>query len=250
MKALSNTLRLLIAVSLTLAWLGTVSASPSLSFGRRIALLHSTSANWAGYAIETNLTKPAKNAVSDVSGQWTVPTLNCTRATTYSSAWVGLDGYSSNSVEQLGTEQDCYRGQPQYSAWIEMYPRPSRSLNVRVKAGDVIKASVHYAGNYRYVLSLADLTTGSSFSTSDYAIADRSSAEWIVEAPSSWFGELPLANFSPINFTNAQTTVNGVTGSISGSWQNDPLTMIDGGAKAVPSALLAGGQNFNVSRAN
>ena len=44
---------------------------------------------------------------------------------TASAFWVGLDGYSSTSVEQLGTDSDCVSGKPSYYAWYEMYPNPS-----------------------------------------------------------------------------------------------------------------------------
>ena len=48
---------------------------------------------------------------TDVKGSWTQPTATCTNKTAYSSFWVGLDGYNSNSVEQIGTDSD-YRAWP------------------------------------------------------------------------------------------------------------------------------------------
>ena len=45
------------------------------------------------------------------------------RVTTYSSAWVGIDGFSSTTVEQTGTEMDVTSsGKVEYSAWYELYP--------------------------------------------------------------------------------------------------------------------------------
>ena len=38
--------------------------------------------------------------------------------------------------------------------------------------------------------------------------------KWIVEAPSSNSGVLPLANFSSVTFTSAAATINGVTGPV------------------------------------
>ena len=67
------------------------------------------SSNWSGYAVSS--TTP----FTDVVGSWVEPTATCApRSTTYGSFWVGLDGYSSNSVEQLGTDSDCSRGTPVY----------------------------------------------------------------------------------------------------------------------------------------
>lgn len=47
----------------------------------------------------------------------------------YASFWVGIDGYSSGSVEQLGTHSDCVgKGRASYYAWWEMYPASSFSM--------------------------------------------------------------------------------------------------------------------------
>src|SRR3989442_400739 len=67
---------------------------------------------------------------------------------TYSSVWVGIDGYQSNSVEQIGTEQDIINGQPVYSAWYEMYPKWSVNLPMTIHAGDSISASVTYVSSF------------------------------------------------------------------------------------------------------
>jgi hypothetical protein len=47
-----------------------------------------------------------------------------------------------------------------------------------------------------------------------------------VEAPSSFSGVLPLANFGTATITNAQATINGSTGAIDNSaWQNTAIDM-------------------------
>src|SRR6516225_3566948 len=103
------------------------------------------STNWSGYAVA----ETAKDSVSAVSGSWTVPTVSTKSTSGYSADWVGIDGYSSNTVEQLGTEEDtAYSSQrdgtPQYYAWIEMYPGPSWIIPDVVKPGDAINASVQF----------------------------------------------------------------------------------------------------------
>ena len=35
--------------------------------------------------------------------------------------WVGIDGYSDSTVEQIGTEENVVNGVPQYHAWWKMY---------------------------------------------------------------------------------------------------------------------------------
>jgi len=184
--------------------------------------------------------------VTDVKGSWMVTAVTPTPPySAYSASWIGIDGYSSGTVEQIGTEADWVNGQAVYSAWYEMYPKWSVSIaKVPVTPGDIMTAEVAYTSKKAFVLTLTNLTTGKSFSTTQKSgSAKRSSAEWIVEAPWSG-GTLPLANFGVIPFTGASVTINGNTGWIGDSrWQNDPLTMVGstGTTLAVPSSLTAGG---------
>ncbi len=221
----------------------------STSFAPRIRDKNGNSTNWSGYAAETSLANPQSNSVSDVKGSWVVPAVSCTSNSTYSSAWVGIDGYSDSSVEQTGTEHDCINGLPSYYAWFEMYPKPSyRINNFPVNAGDTINAEVKYTGGNKFQLTLQDATTGKTFVTTQNARASRQSAEWVMEAPWSG-GVLPLTNFGTINFSNSSATINGVTGSINNTlWQNDPITMVNssGTSKATPSALSGDGKSFSV----
>jgi hypothetical protein len=223
--------------------------------GRHI--MHSASSisttNWAGYAAASNLTNPASNSVSDVSGQWTIPAVSCTlRTTSYSASWIGIDGYSDNTVEQTGTEQDCNRGRAQYYAWYELYPAYSYQVNLPLKAGNVVNASVKYIGNNSFTLTLVNQTTNQSFTTTKVANgAMRESAEWIAEAPANFFGILPLSNFGTDTFTNALTTINNTSGTISNSaWQNQPINMVTANGlqnKATTSPLSTDGSSFNVT---
>lgn len=225
-------------------------ASPTgLTHAPKIRYKDGTSTNWSGYAIETNLTTPQSAAVSDVKGTWVVPAVSCGNTNTYSSAWVGIDGDSSKTVEQIGTDQDCVNGSASYYAWYEMYPKPSFRVNLAVRAGDVMQAEVRYVSGKKFKLTLTNTTTGRVYSTTQNANAQRSSAEWVMEAPWSG-GVLPLSNFGTIAFSGASATVNGYTGSISDtSWQNDMIAMVNssGSPKATPSALGSDGSSFSVA---
>jgi hypothetical protein len=80
--------------------------------------------------------------------------------------------------------------------------------------------------------------------------AERSSAEWVMEAPSSYYGVLPLAHFATQDFTDCEATLDGHTGTISDdAWQNDPMTMVtsSGVVKAAPSDLSPDGSAFEVA---
>jgi hypothetical protein len=46
---------------------------------------------------------------------WVVPSVK--KITGYSSAWVGVDGFSNNNLIQTGTESDFVNGKAVYRAW-------------------------------------------------------------------------------------------------------------------------------------
>ncbi|MGO9112465.1 MAG: G1 family glutamic endopeptidase [Thermoguttaceae bacterium] len=190
------------------------------------------STNWAGYAAATDLNQPLSGSVSAVSGSWHVPAVTGT-GTAYSAVWVGIDGYTSSTVEQIGTESDLVNGQPRYSVWYETYPQSSVNITtMTVSPRDSISASVQYVASGAYAgqfkLTITDTSRANdSFTTYQIAPqAQRSSAEWIVEAPSSNSSVLPLANFASVTFTNATATIKGVTGPIdSSNWQESAINI-------------------------
>ena len=70
---------------------------------------------------------------------------------------VGLDGFGSSTVEQVGTSVDCSSGRPVYYAWYEMYPRRPPFLPVRIWPGNHIAASVTHTRGGRFALFLRNL---------------------------------------------------------------------------------------------
>ena len=77
---------------------------------------------------------------------WTMPTVHCGASTTYESMWTGLDGYSSDSVEQVGTDADCSGGTVEYDGWYELYPAAPVYFGNAISAGNHMTASVTYSG--------------------------------------------------------------------------------------------------------
>jgi hypothetical protein len=205
----------------------------------KAAPIENTSSNWSGYAISG-----AAGSVSDVAGTWTVPTVN-TATSGYSAVWVGIDGYSSSSVEQIGTEEDVSGGRASYSAWYEMYPAGSVTITtMTVKPGDSMTGSVAYsATNKDFVLTLTDTTESTATSPDSFSITlsasgvQRSSAEWIVEAPSSGYGILPLANFGTAAFTDCYATIGGTTGAID-AWQSYAISIASRGSSQDSTSAL------------
>jgi hypothetical protein len=199
---------------------------------------HSTSTNWAGYAV-------TGSTYRSVSATWTQPAVNCSVTPTgWSSFWVGLDGDTSNTVEQTGTEADCSSGRAVYSAWYEMYPKFPKTYATPVSAGDHMSASVTTAGTGSFTLTLSDTTKGWTQRTSArLKSAKLSSAEVIAEAPSSSGGVLPLADFGTVGFGSAKVNGTTLTSSTPGL---DPITMKSGSTiKAQPSSMGSG--SFSVT---
>jgi hypothetical protein len=206
-----------------------------------IRLRAGNSTNWSGYAAAG-----APGSFQSVSASWTQPSVSCSSQTTYSAYWVGLDGDTTSTVEQLGTEADCVGGVARYSSWYEMYPHRSFAAPVAVVPGHTYHASVVSLGNGRFVLSLQDTAGGPTFTTTQkLANAKLASAEAIVEAPSGG-GVLPLAKFGTAQFSGV--TANGAPMT---SPPADQITMVNasGGIKAQPSSLVGGnlGGNFSVT---
>ena len=130
---------------------------------------------------------------------------------TYSSFWVGIDGYSSSTVEQVGTDSDCDGNNPTYYAWFEFYPNPSYEiLGLKLSPGNKVSAVVSYNGS-DFTVKITNGSTGQSYSTSQSVSgAARSSAEWIAEAPCCKRNGafLPLADFGTVSFGVDSTAVN------------------------------------------
>jgi hypothetical protein len=195
-----------------------------------------------------------------VKGSWTIPSVSCTSSTTYAAFWAGIDGFTSSTVEQTGVLDECYQGTAYYYAWYEFYPSAPVYLTsqVPVKAGDVIYAEVSYALT-KFTATLTDETTTKSYSvTVSVSRARRSSAEWIAEAPSSFSGILPLANFDiayyGVDYTKiastSYATINGVTAALNSFGSSVyELVMVTSSlnVKAQPSAITSDETSFSVT---
>jgi hypothetical protein len=216
-----------------------------------------TSSNWSGYAVTG-----AKDSVTDVKGSWRVPSVDCsTTPNADASFWVGIDGYSSHTVEQIGTDSDCVNGKATYYAWYEFYPHFSYTINSpTIEPNDIISAEVKYDSNGKFTVSItvnpATANKGDSFSVSTKVpSANRSSAEWIIEAPYSG-GVLPLAAFNSVSYGADYTSVAGTCDATVGKG-NGPIgsfptadvfaitmTSDNGATKSQPSALSGDQSSF------
>jgi Peptidase A4 family len=225
------------------------------------------SSNWAGFVV-AGLGAGAVGRTptfTRVAGTWTQPAATCTGGSAaYSAFWVGIGGASetSQALEQIGSAADCAAdGAASYYLWYELVPAAPRLLKLRVEPADVITASVAVSAKKKVTLSIRDLTRRTKFSkVLKTSAPDRSSAEWVAEAPSECFGNgacrtLPLTNFGTLAFTNASATANGHKGPISDpAWGTTAVNLQAGSAgrsapsgSATPGELSIDGKSFTVS---
>jgi hypothetical protein len=197
------------------------------------------STNWSGYAAHGQTYKK-------ISASWVQPTAHCTSQNTFSSFWVGLDGFNRNSqtVEQTGSEADCTGGHARYFGWFEMFPAFPVNFSNTVHPGDHFTGSVTFTGSGHYTLVLKDITQGWSHTVhKTLNSAKNSSAEVIAEAPSSLSGVLPLTNFGTVQFSNAL-----VNGAAIGSTNPTKIIMVNNSGRAKDSvSALSGGKAFSAT---
>jgi len=215
------------------------------------------STNWSGYAVEGS-------SFTKALGSWTVPTVNCSKTpNTYSSFWVGIDGWTSSTVEQTGTDSDCNGSSPSYYAWYEFYPAASILISsVPVSPGNHISATVTYNSGSSFTITLTNESTGKSYSkTGSVSGAARTSAEWIAEAPccTRRGGILPLADFGTVDlgedYTGVSSTNDATDSSVSGAigafgsnvFESIMVNGSTGADEAVPSGLSSDGTSFTVT---
>ena len=213
----------------------------------------SKSTNWSGYASFTSLKYPEFDSVSGVRGEWKVPSVHSSLQDSYSAAWVGIDGFFNTTVEQLGTSQGWVNGHADYFTWFSMYPGPSYEiLGFPMEPKDWIRAEVTYIGHDVFEMVIRNLSKKVYYVVpSSYTTASgiqRTSAEWIMEAPSNTT-ILPLVRFSATPFSDCVATIKGKSGKINNShWKNSRIIMVTekGKKKAKPSKLTDGGEHFTV----
>jgi hypothetical protein len=190
--------------------------------------------NWSGFADVESGTK----RVSSVSGQWVIPYVECPIGNyryqdTIISQWVGIDGFSDGTVEQLGSAAWCFEGVTYYYVWYEMFPAgtvvegTAECINNNVdcpQPGDLISASVSATPSGNYTLSLTDFNRPQEGFSVTASCAPTtcldSSGEWIVERAAF---ELPfgpqfisLVDFFQTGFLSGALTSGGKSTKIEG----------------------------------
>jgi Peptidase A4 family len=195
------------------------------------------SSNWSGYA--------KTGAYTSVTAAWVVPSVASSRQATYSSQWVGIDGFNNANLIQTGTEADFYNGSAHYAAWWEILPAAETVIpSITVHPGDHMSASITKGSGSSWTITITDTTTGRSSTTQHTYSGPGTSAEWIEEAPSVGGRIALLAHYSSPDTFDPGTANGG----------NPGLTAADGGVMiqrnrqvSTPSVPDGDADGFNMS---
>ncbi len=216
-----------------------------------------TTDNWSGYAV-------TDGPYTMVQGTFTVPYVT-TAATCDElvSEWAGIDGFSDTSLIQAGVTESmidpdtggCTPGEFYIHSWWEIVPAVETPITTwddataaTVNAGDQVTVTIGQVSGTTWAIEVADDTSGESFITDQTYAGPGSSAEWIVEAPTSptlCGGQCMLAPYSDSSGGGPGVLFSslGVRGTETTLWQ---IEMVQNGAQvSTPSARSSDG--FSVS---
>lgn len=186
------------------------------------------SSNWSGYYVEPG-------SFDAITGTFTVPGLSANQPSYCASVqgtpscslseWVGVDGANNSSLIQAGVELTPEGNGSTYQIypWWEILPNVQTDVTtLTISAGDQVTVSIFRATNTNnWEIQIVDDTTGRGFTTTQPYNGPGTSAEWIVEAPSTTSQtilEVPIMS-SPIRFSSlGVNTISG--GSISSEIQS------------------------------
>jgi hypothetical protein len=222
--------------------------------------------NWSGY--NQGLLEKG-HAFHAITGDWIVPKASphARGEQEFSATWVGIGGgcidagcvLTDSTLIQAGTEQDIVANcngvlglgsqctyQAQYSAWFELIPAPSLTVNLPVTAGNRIHVDIHelFPNTELWSITILNRSTGQSFQQTVPYSSSYATAEWIEETPvvccPAQVG--PLPNLGKVTFDPG--TTNGGNPQLVSS-EEIQLVDFNGKILATPSAPDSDRDGFN-----
>jgi hypothetical protein len=226
------------------------------------------SANWSGYVV------PSESLVTEVSGRFTVPELDCSAgAHAGVSTWVGVGGAgtAAGPLLQTGVRSVCISATQSVNVgwWAEFPKYPEVDFDgTFLSSGESVGATVSRNADGSWTTRLDDLTSGiSGVMTTEQSygtVRDSDPSVWLDEQGSAagaaypggrsveWIVEdfqqadmplIPLADFGSIAFTGLSTSLP--------SWGLTPRERVgigdaDGNLWAAPTAPDGTGRGFAV----
>jgi hypothetical protein len=201
------------------------------------------SGNWAGWVVQPG------GPVTGVQSTFTVPTAKFTPPG-FSASWAGIGGYNTKDLIQAGTTSDSIgAGLPRYYAWMEVLPASEGLLvnctgdtHCTVHPGDRMSVDIHGVGTNLWSVSVAN-SGHWTWHLNVHYVSSRSSAEWILEAPTVG-AQTTIAQVGAAYFgTVSNYTASGVKHTIAAG---HPVKVNLAGFEAVTSNLAPNQQSFRV----
>jgi hypothetical protein len=203
------------------------------------------SANWSGYAVTSK-----RRRITAVSGSFVVPTAAGSLLPQFAATWAGIGGYKTQDLIQAGTGEDSNSSSlfgKKYFAWYELLPNSETPLHncsgdshCRVNPGERISVTIRRVGRQTWTISVID-SGHWHWSRQVHYTSSRSSAEWILEAPTVGT-QTTLAHVGTVHFgPTSRYTVDGAAHAVA---HGHPIKIVLTG-QATPSPLAADGQFFN-----
>lgn len=171
--------------------------------------------NWSGYYV-------TGGPFTSVTGTFNVPSLAASSHNTDTAEWVGIDGAvdGNMSLIQAGVEEryDATSNAVRFFAWWEILPDSETLTPLTVQAGDEVTVTISESSPGVWQISLRDDTTGQGYATDQSYNGSGTTAEWIVEAPTSeqtgsvlTLGQYtPNVTFSSLGITGSESTITSV----------------------------------------
>jgi Peptidase A4 family len=205
------------------------------------------SANWSGYVVTSR-----KHRITAVSSSFTVPSPGV--PTGFASNWTGIGGFGTTDLIQAGTSE-FFATTENYFAWYELLPGSSKQLHnctgdplCTVTAGDQMSVNIKQMSSGHWRITVADSSNGWTWTKKVSYTSSRSSAEWILEAPTVGGAQstLPHGLGTSLFGPTSTYTVSSTSHTIA---QGNPITVVmdkrNGSREATPSPLAADGESFN-----
>lgn len=206
-----------------------------------------SSANWAGYAVEHPVAP-----VTAVSARFVQPAAGIDPPG-FTAIWTGIGGVRSQDLIQAGTAVNPPPFAPAYYAWIELLPDTEQEITgcvgdpaCTVNPGDRMSVAIRQVARDRWTIAISDAGHWSWATTVSYR-SSRSSAEWIVEAPTlAYVVQTTMANVGTVLFAGANSfTAGGRTRTIAAG-HPDAIDLDNVVRQATPSGLARDGRTFAV----
>jgi len=167
---------------------------------------------WCG----SGYTRPPSGLFTYVGALWVVPSATAADANHGLLSWVGIDGWGTNAVLQIGTWHRLAGDPPALTVygWCEWFPAPSVVVsNFPVSPGDALAAFISATSATEGLVTLHNFNTNVHFSQALTPPAgdqfEGKTAEWIVEKPG---GTTPIANFGETAMVLAAATYSDAIG--------------------------------------